>query len=175
MYGSCPCTPRRENAYNGRGAIFVKAMSFPLTPLQMTCLPIVRGLVADKPWLLPSWVFGIVTAESGWDPAVKAGDFATTGSIGLMQVERSTAIDRGFAGTDQTDPAVSLATGIADLMWIRGEFIKAWVDQKIYSPAMHPVISAYNVGAAGYLMGRRNDDYWIKVSAHRQRFLFIDS
>lgn len=146
-------------------------MSFPLTPLQLQCLPIVRGLVADKPWLPVSYVFAHVRIESGWEPAVKGGDYATTGSVGLMQVTARTAADRGFGGQDQTDPAVSLAAGIAQLAWGRAFLLRKWGYDSV---KYHPVGVGYNEGYEAVIEGRRDEPYWLKWAAAQQSCAFID-
>ena len=41
-------------------------------------------------WLPVSFVMAHIQIKSGFDPSIKASDFATTGSVGLMQVEAAT-------------------------------------------------------------------------------------
>lgn len=144
-------------------------MSFPLTPLQLQCLPIVRGLVADKPWLPVSYVFAHVRIESGWEPAVVSTD--GFGSIGLMQVLPAVAADRGFIGQSQADSSVSLATGIAQLAWGRAFLLRKW---GFHSVKYHPVCEGYNEGYEGVIEGRQDSRYWIKWTAAQQSYAFID-
>lgn len=148
-------------------------MSFPLTDLQTACLGTIRGLVADKPWLPASYVMAHVRIESGWDPAIKAGDYATTGSIGLMQVTTATAKMLGFDPATQDDPAQSLACGVAVLAWCRDYLMKAWGFRQTIS--YHPVCEAYNQGVGNTVKGQHfADRYWLKWAAAQQGYAFVD-
>lgn len=158
-------------------------MSFPLTALQMQCLPIVRGLVANKldglgdPWLPPSYVFGHVTIESGWLPAVVSTDGLD--SIGLMQMQPGDVqqmIAQGYldpSTADQTVPANSLASGIAYLTWGRADLMRRWNFQKTI--LYRPVCIGYNEGYAAAGMGEPDARYYLKWAAAQQKFAFVDA
>ena len=144
----------------------------PLTNFQAQCLTWIEPLIADKPWLPPSYIMAHVRIESGWDPSIKASDFASTGSVGLMQVS-TPAIDQvGAIGQDQTDPQVSLATGIAYIAWLRSFLMFRWgfKDSILY----RPVCMAYNEGPGSVLNGRRDNVYYLKWAAAQQGYAFVD-
>lgn len=147
-------------------------MRFPLTPFQLQCLSVIRNLVAGKPWLPPSYVMAHVRIESGWDPSIKGSDYAATGSVGLMQVTAPVVKDRGYDGMDQTDPGVSLSTGVAQLVWCRAYLMKAWNFQ--HSILYHPVCEAYNEGVGNVVRGRDDSRYWLKWSAAQMGYSFVD-
>ena len=143
-------------------------MSFPLTAFQLQCLPIVRSLVVDKPWLPASYVFAHVTIESGWESAVVSSD--GLGSIGLMQVLPSTASE--FNGGNQADPANSLKTGVAFLSWGRAYLMGRWGFKS--SILYHPVCEGYNEGYGAVAEGRADSRYWLKWCAAQEGWAFLD-
>lgn len=153
-------------------------MSFPLTDFQVECLGTIHGLVADKPWLPPSYVMAHVRIESGWKPTIKAADYDTTGSVGLMQVSAPTVADMvrdgliGTASYDQTVPENSLAAGIAYLGWCRGFLMQAWGFRK--SILYHPVCEAYNEGPGNVLKGILDNRYFLKWAYAQQCYAFVD-
>lgn len=153
-------------------------MKIPLTDFQVECVGTILDLVEDKPWLPPSYVMAHVRIESGWDPAVKAGDFATTGSVGLMQVAAATLGDMIRDGlidpsqADQTVAANSLAAGIAYLDWCRGYLMKAWGFKQTIK--YMPVGCAFNIGVGNILKGIRPVRYWVKWLAAQPDYAFVD-
>lgn len=157
-------------------------MKIPLTDFQLQCLDMINALVAGDAmqWLLPSYVMAHVRIESGWDPAIKASDFAKTGSIGLMQVSTSTLSDRVADGSitkeqaaDQTDPANSLSAGIAQLAWSRRYLLRAWgLSEVLY----HPVCEAYNEGVGNVVDGKHfADRYFLKWATAQLGYSFVDT
>lgn len=144
----------------------------PLTPFQMECLPIIQNLVDGIPWLPTSYIMAHVRIESGWKAEVKASDYETTGSLGLMQVTKATAEMLGFGGQDQTVPMISLATGIAAIKWSRSYLMKKWgfKDTILY----HPVCEAYNEGVGNVLRGRKDSNYYLKWCAAQVGYAFVD-
>lgn len=147
-------------------------MSFPLTDFQTAMLPVIRGLIADKPWLPASFVMAHIRIESGWDPVIKAVDYATTGSVGLMQVTAATAKMMGFKPADQDIPDESLACGVATLEWCRDYLMKAWGFRETI--AYHPICEAYNQGVGNTVKGRKDERYWLKWAAAQQGYSFVD-
>lgn len=151
-------------------------MSFPLTLVQMECLPIIRGLVADKPWLPASYVMAHVRIESGWDPSITSSD--GLGSIGLMQVLPATVQDMirdGFIDPSMADQSVaanSLATGIAYLDWGRAYLMHAWhfTSTILY----HPVCLGFNEGYGAVVQGRVDSRYFLKWASAQQGYAFVD-
>ena len=147
-------------------------MSFPLTDFQMECLGTIRALVADKPWLPASYVMAHVRIESGWDPTIEAGDYAATGSVGLMQVTAATARQFGYDPAEQTDPVKSLAAGIAYIDWARTYLMKAWGFKETI--LYHPVCISYNQGVGNTVRGNQDPRYFLKWGAAQQGYAFVD-
>lgn len=144
----------------------------PLTPIQLQCLPIIQDLVADLSWLPPSYVMAHVRIESGWDPTILAGDYASTGSVGLMQVTAATATQMGFSAADQQKPDVSLATGVAYIKWLRTYLMRKWGFTQ--SILYHPICEAYNEGPGNVVKGRQDPNYYLKWSAAQMGYSFVD-
>lgn len=139
-------------------------------------------------WLPPSYVMAHVEIESGFDATVKASDYATTGSVGLMQVSAETAkatlatygntlqasglIDCG--PTSQTNPLTSLATGMLYLRVCYDYLLPIFAAPLAYAH----VAVAYNAGpgASGRLplLDASMAPYYLKWKSARQRFAFLD-
>ena len=132
-------------------------------------------------WLPLSYVMAHIEIESGFDPAVKAADFASTGSIGLMQVTRTTAAETIAAfpaaglGGPQTDPYTSICTGMLYLATCRDYLLPIFRAPLSYAH----VCVAYNAGPgnAGRLslhqaLGNR---YYFKWRSAQARFAMLDS
>lgn len=132
-----------------------------LTQLQKFCLPIVVQLVPA--WCPPSFVFAHVRIESGWDPDVVSTD--GYGSIGLMQLLPSTAVEVGVP-YDQRMPYNSLLAGIRYMNACKKYLASHGIAD--YRP------EAYNVGVSGYVKGRRNPNYRMKWAKAQQDYAFID-
>jgi len=149
-----------------------------LTDYQMSLLPVVRSLIAGKSWLPPSYVFAHVRIESGWNPTIKASDYARTGSVGLMQVSSADVqqmVAEGYIPAEESVQTIainSLATGIAYIGWCREFLMNRWGFHQ--SIAYHPVCEAYNEGVGNVVRGIRDDAYWLKWSYAQMGYSFID-
>jgi soluble lytic murein transglycosylase-like protein len=153
----------------------------PLTPIQLSSLATIRATIARygiEAWLYPSYVMAHCRIESGWDPTIRARDYATTGSVGLMQVERATVEqlihDYGLPATaiDQTVPENSLLLGIAALKWTRQYLMNRWGFQKTI--LYKPVCEAYNEGVGNVIKGRKDEAYYLKWTYAQQCYGFVD-
>jgi hypothetical protein len=128
-------------------------------------------------WLPISYVMAHVEIESGFDPTIEASDFATTGSVGLMQVEASTAAQTigqfpaAKLTLPQTDPYTSIATGMLYLWQCREYLLPIFGAPLLYSH----VAMAYNEGPGNAGNGVADDSYYFKWLSAQQRFAFLDA
>ena len=150
----------------------------PLTPIQFQCLTWIKQIIKERDllWLKPSYVMAHVRIESGWDPTIKASDYATTGSIGLMQVTAATAADMAqkykLGTLDQTSPYDSLLTGAMVLADYRVYLMQKWGFRT--SILYRPVCVAYNEGPGNVLKGQPDTAYWLKWNASQHGYSFVD-
>lgn len=128
-------------------------------------------------WLPISYVMAHVRIESGFDPTVKAADFARTGSIGLMQVEATTASEVGVRWPAakitlaQTDPYTSLVTGMLYLRTCRDYLLPIFKAPLLY----RHVCVAYNEGPGNAGKGIADQAYWYKWLSAQQGYAFLDA
>lgn len=85
-----------------------------------------------------AWIIATIQTESAGNPSIKAQDFETTGSRGLMQVTTSTARALGYQGDMEamTNPATSIEYGVKLLGQLREK----------YGDDFASIYSAYNSG-----------------------------
>lgn len=128
-------------------------------------------------WLPISYVMAHVQIESGFDPSVYASDYATTGSVGLMQVARATAADvykawpRAFGSTpDQKDPLTSLTTGMLYLRTCYDYLLPIFQAPLAYKH----VCMAYNEGPGNAGRGVADLGYYYKWRSAQQAFAYLD-
>jgi soluble lytic murein transglycosylase-like protein len=129
-------------------------------------------------WLPVSYVMAHVEIESGFNPTIKASDYASTGSVGLMQVEAATAAQtikqfpKGFpqAPTSQTDPYTSLCTGMLYLEVCRNYLLPIFGAPLEYQH----IAMAYNEGPGNAGAGVADPAYYYKWLSAQQRFAFLD-
>lgn len=111
-------------------------MSTKLTPPQILCASLIQQVRAapavPTAWLTVSDVMAHIQIESGFQPAVKASDYATTGSVGLLQPTRVTAASilmlyakeikaSGLpVKSDMTDPLSNIVVGMLTLYDLKG-------------------------------------------------------
>lgn len=168
-------------------------MTTKLTAAEVTCAALIQR-VRMAPgvstfWLPISYVMAHAEIESGFDPAIKASDYATTGSIGLMQVSAETARETLAAygpalraagliesgPTSQTDALTSLATGML--------YLRVCYD---YLLPIFKAPLAYAHVAVGYNAGPGNagrlglqealaNRYYLKWLSAQQRFAALDA
>ena len=139
-----------------------------ITPLQAQCLGIIKRLAPA--WIKPSYVFAHIKIESGWDPDILAADYATTGSVGLMQVTRATAKEVGVP-YNQSIPYNSILAGLRYIKQCQQYLSKHGVSVEHYAPA---IVQSYNVGVGGYVKGRRNARYLQKWAEAQNKYAFVD-
>jgi soluble lytic murein transglycosylase-like protein len=144
-------------------------------------------------WIPVSWMMAIVRIESGFDPTIKAFDYDVTGSVGLCQVTRSTAIslsrmypelpgcryvtltqpDRENAVSgpilDQTDAYSSLVTGMLDLWDCR-----SYLAVRFKTVTVDQLIMAYNEGPGAVARGQKATSYWLKWASVQPAYVFLD-
>ena len=126
-------------------------------------------------WLPVSYVMAHAEIESNFDAAVKASDFAKTGSEGLMQVEASTVtqLSKMYALVllkPQTDPYTSLVTGMLYLSWCKAYLLPIFKAPLLYKH----VAMAYNEGPGNAAKGVADEAYYLKWRSAQQRFSFLD-
>ena len=133
-----------------------------MTPLQKACVGFVNqvnDLIAAPDRLDVAEVFAHVEIESGWRVAVRSYD--GLGSLGLMQVLPGTA--RWVGVTEpQDEPYYSIKAGMFYMVRCRRELAAAG------HRSIEAYAQAYNVGARGYIRGRRNTVYlgrWLLAHA----------
>jgi len=154
-----------------------------LTPFQMQCLPMIQQVIAFPGWYKPSWMkpsqlMATVRVESGWDPSIKASDYATTGSVGLMQVTADTAQAMGQQyGLDlskgQTDPLTSFFTGAAYQDATLRYLLQKWgVTEVPLSAVEEGYNEGYVAAARGSMVSLR---YWLKWAFSQQGYAFVDT
>lgn len=125
----------------------------------------IRDTENMDPKITRSVVFAVMEIESGFRETVHSTD--GLGSIGLMQVLPSTAREMGVYGP-QSDPDLSILAGMrylsacARVLKLNDMF------------TVHGMVQAYNVGAAGYVRGRRNGVYLRKFLRAHDRWLYLD-
>ncbi|HUN95489.1 MAG TPA: lytic transglycosylase domain-containing protein [Bradyrhizobium sp.] len=128
-------------------------------------------------WLPVSYVMAHVRIESGFDATVKAGDFATTGSVGLMQVEATTArqVAAQYPAAKltlaQTDPYTSLCTGMLYLRDCYDYLLPVFDAPLLY----RHVCVAYNEGPGNAAKGIADSAYYYKWYSAQQDFAFLDT
>lgn len=138
----------------------------PLTAAQTTDLALIRKIFGENPHLAyidEVWVMAHCRVESGFNAAAVGG----SGSLGLLQVIPSTALQMGEAGS-QLDPETSLRTGIKYMDFCARDIIRVWSAKyggNINSVARSAVVEAFNEGQAAVEAGKRDDIYWYKVYA----------
>lgn len=128
-------------------------------------------------WLPLSYVMAHVQIESEFDAAVKAGDFAATGSVGLMQVEMATAAQ--VAGQyplakialPQTDPLTSLTTGMLYLRDCYDYLLPVFGAPLLY----RHVCVAYNEGPGNAADGLADFAYYYKWYSAQQLYAYLDT
>jgi soluble lytic murein transglycosylase-like protein len=128
-------------------------------------------------WLPISYVMAHVDIESGFNPLVKASDFDTTGSIGLMQVEATTAAEvirrwpAAGLSLPQTDPYTSLCTG---MLYLRECY--DYLKPKFSAPLSYThVAMAYNEGPSNAGNGVADLAYYYKWRSAQNLFAFLDT
>lgn len=138
-------------------------MSVGLSSSQRTYFALINQILIDHPkwvYLDPAWGLTFVQIESGGDPTVKASDYATTGSIGLMQVTSATAAQMasayGIPKGPQTDPRLSLQSGYAYLDYSARDIIKK---RNTKSLPLWDLVDAYNEGYGAVEAGRPDPRY----------------
>jgi soluble lytic murein transglycosylase-like protein len=127
-------------------------------------------------WLPVSYVMAHIQIESRFDPNVKASDYNTTGSVGLMQVTKSTA--RYMAKCyplmhitkPQTDPYTSILTGMLDLYNAKQSLIRDFGEDVEYKY----ICMAYNEGAGNVIRGVADERYYNDWSAAQKGFVSLD-
>ena len=158
--------------------------------LPSTCIQLVKLIQTCRmapriptAWLPVSYVMAHIEIESGFDPNIKASDFATTGSVGLMQVASPTVGDVSKAWPNlpgvmydsnqkmvQTDPYTSICTGMLYL-----HTCKEYLLPIFYAPLSYRHIAmAYNEGPGNAGRGIADDAYYYKWLSAQQRFAFLD-
>lgn len=152
-----------------------------MTPLQTQCLEVIKNTLATDQrfagdWLKPSYVFGHIEIESNWNPTVKAIDYAKTGSVGLLQVTRETAITVGMGlGWDQTVPANSIVAGMRDLAMSRHALIVHYganALEVVYDPY---IVAAFNEGVGNIFKGHQDLVYVEHWRAAQGPWAYIDT
>ncbi len=112
--------------------------------------------------LHPSWVRGLIRAESTWNPTARS----SVGALGLMQVMpatgRGVAQRLGLRGYSLTDPDDSIVLGSAYM----AELMQRFDDQIILATA------AYNAGPGAVERWPRSDDLpidlWIETITYKE-------
>ena len=107
-----------------------------------------------------------IQIESGFDPSIKASDFATTGSVGLMQVAAPTLgdIKRDYPAAantlalSQTDPLASICAGMLYLRTCYNYLLPIFKAPLAY----RHVCVAYNEGPGNAGKGIADAAYYIK-------------
>ena len=123
-----------------------------------------------------------VQIESGFDPTIKGSDFATTGSIGLLQVTTSTLGDvrRDYPSAatvlaqPQINPLASITAGMLNLSIIRNYLRPIFGTPLAYKH----VCMAYKAGMGAIGRGEVTDAdmaYYIKWLSAQQKFAFLDA
>ena len=133
-------------------------------------------------WLPVSYVMAHAQIESGFEPAVLAGDYASTGSVGLMQVTKATAeevyraypqafMQAPMKALDQAEPLTSLTTGMLYLRTCYNYLLPIF-----HSPlAYRHVCMAYNEGPGNAGKGVTDLSYYYKWYSAQQGFAYLDS
>jgi soluble lytic murein transglycosylase-like protein len=135
-------------------------------------------------WLPVSYVMAHVEIESGFDPNIYAGDYQTTGSAGLMQVERATAgdIQREYAhlanvalnsdgSLNQLDAYTSIVTGMLYLRTCYNYLLPIFKAPLAY----RHVCMAYNEGPGNAGKGIQDTSYYYKWLSAQVGFSALDS
>lgn len=166
-------------------------MNTKLTAQQVQTASLIRqirmALGVPTAWLPVSYVMSHVQIESGFDAAVRAGDYAKTGSVGLMQVTTATAaaIQRIYAGpiadsklpvmAEQTDPLTSLLFGMLTLCDLKGPLGRRFGNPLAYAH----IAVGYNAGqGAAERMSYSQAcafPYYIKWKSARPAYAFLDA
>ena len=134
----------------------------------------------ETAWLPISYVMAHARIESGWDPTIKAFDYATTGSIGLMQCTAANAaqIPTSFPAAHltlpQTDPYTSLCTGMLVLLEAR-RYLGIPASAVIPPENYHLVCFAYNEGEGNAARGRTDWTYYYKWIGVQPEYSFLDA
>jgi hypothetical protein len=148
------------------------------TPAQYSFLTLIRQIITSRgvlAWIKPSYIMAEVAIESdNWDPNSKN---PTTSSWGLMQVQVGTVAEvvRDYAlGSigPQTDPLTSLETGTLYFNTCARKIIAARGARSLY---LEEIAEAYQQGWAGFLAGKRNPRYGLKMIAQQAQWAFADS
>ena len=126
----------------------------------------VKQVLASWPhwsYLDPSWIMTIMDLESGYQPLVWNG---AGRQDGLMQVIPATAAEMatkyGIAAGPQTDPMVSILSGIAYLDTSARDII---AKRATASLPLWDLVQAYNEGFAAVEAGRLDTAYLIKYQS----------
>lgn len=128
-------------------------------------------------WLSISTVMAHVQIESGFDASIEAADFPTTGSVGLMQVERATAAQvigqYPAAGLTlpQTDAFTSLCTGMLYLRDCYDYLLPIFGAPLLYKH----VCVAYNEGPGNAGKGIADYSYYYKWFSAQQLYAYLDN
>lgn len=155
-------------------------MATKLSSFQAKCAALIQQcrLAPGIPtaWLPISYVMGHIQIESGFDPNIRAGDFSSTGSVGLMQVTAETAkevIDQYPAaklGLPQTDPYTSICTGMLYLRTCHNYLVPHFGAAMPYSH----ICVAYNEGPGNAARGVPDTAYYFKWLSAQQVFAYLD-
>lgn len=108
----------------------------------------------------PILVFAFIDVESSFVRGAFLND-RNGGSYGLMQIDYSTATDRGFKGNaiDLYAPRTNVAVGVEVLQWLTDELTK----NGKYS--IDNLAAAYNAGLGHVLSGGTDEAYSTKLLA----------
>jgi len=147
------------------------------TPAQYAYLALIRQVIASRNtlvWVKPSWIMAEVAIESGFDPLVVN---ATGRQDGLLQVIPGTVAevvhDYALGSVEpQTDPQTSLEVGTLYFNTCARKIIAARGTRSLY---LEEVAEAYNQGWAGFLAGKRNQRYGLKMIAQQALWAFVDN
>lgn len=120
-------------------------------------------------WFKVADVLAIIYVESSFRPWVYRDEpHINDRSIGLMQLLKSTAADRGYIGTESGlyDPETNIRLGMAHLKWGYDYLAK----RLGRAPVEREWITAYNAGVGNVLKGYTND-YYNKFANARKSYI----
>lgn len=110
-----------KNVIVGPGGHVYGSVDDAEAPPDMSAYDDAIDAAAEKYNVPKSWIIATIMTESAGHPSIKAQDFDTTGSRGLMQVTTNTARGLGYQGdmSAMDDPATSIDYGVKLLGQIR--------------------------------------------------------
>ncbi|HEY1503724.1 MAG TPA: transglycosylase SLT domain-containing protein [Stellaceae bacterium] len=128
-------------------------------------LPIIQ---CEAPDFDPALILGFVQTESSFNERAFRID-RNGGSYGLMQLDLSTARDRGYPGDafGLYDPKTNIHYGVAQLRWIN-RYLASYS-----AVGLQSMIAAYNEGVGRVVKGNPDPRYVASVIASRDRFRAI--